>query len=227
MPVLFSDMTTTGTASQRAIDGGPSGSRRERTRERLMDAAFQAFADDGFAASSVETISDRAGFSRGAFYYNFDSKEQLFLAVMQRDIGRRIALLQRDAGSEEFFADLTDEDRVLTLMRGPAGGDDLKWVLVTMEFRLHAVRDVAANAAHDFDAQFRALNEGLAATFASGAQAAGVTFSVPAEMVAVLVVGVYMQAVIDGAVARLPLEEAQHLTAERVVAVLRGLIVQE
>lgn len=211
---------------EQAVAGQPSVSRRERTRERLMDAAFQAFADDGFAASSVETICDRAGFSRGAFYYNFADKDQLFLAVMDREFIRRSAALERGGEGSDFFADLQDEERVLELMRGPVEADDLKWVLVNLEFRMHALRDVGDDTAREIGAKFDAVNERLAAIFTTRAEAAGVSFVVPAQMVATLVVGVYMEAVIDGAVARLGLVEAQHLTAQRVVAVLRGLVRQ-
>lgn len=58
---------------------------RERTAQRLMDAAEQLIAAQGLDATSVEVIAEEAGYSRGAFYSNFKSKEDLFLEVLRRD----------------------------------------------------------------------------------------------------------------------------------------------
>jgi len=58
------------------VDVPPSGltsRRREATRQKLLDAAGLVFAEEGLDAASVEAICERAGFTRGAFYSNFDS----------------------------------------------------------------------------------------------------------------------------------------------------------
>ena len=57
---------------------------KEVTRTRLIEAAERLFIRRGFDNASVEDISEAAGYSRGAFYSNFDDKEQLFLAVIDR-----------------------------------------------------------------------------------------------------------------------------------------------
>lgn len=57
---------------------------RAMTRERLLGAATQLFRRDGYASTSVERIADEAGFSKGAVYSNFDSKEAIFLAVLDQ-----------------------------------------------------------------------------------------------------------------------------------------------
>ncbi|MFT4215017.1 MAG: helix-turn-helix domain-containing protein [Microbacterium sp.] len=56
--------------------------RRAQTRARLLDAAHEVFGEVGMDAASVELICERAGFTRGAFYSNFESKEELFLALI-------------------------------------------------------------------------------------------------------------------------------------------------
>ena len=68
--------------------------RRQKTRERLMDAAFEVFSEVGIHAASVEMIAERADFTRGAFYSNFDTKEELFLALAERGNNERLALLR-------------------------------------------------------------------------------------------------------------------------------------
>jgi len=69
--------------------------RRAQTRAALLDAAARVFVDRGFAGASVEAIVAEAGYTRGAFYSNFSSKEELFVALLQergfelaRDVAR-------------------------------------------------------------------------------------------------------------------------------------------
>ncbi len=57
---------------------------KEVTRMRLIEAAERLFIRKGFDDASVDEISETAGYSRGAFYSNFDDKEQVFLAVIDR-----------------------------------------------------------------------------------------------------------------------------------------------
>src|SRR5947209_5084178 len=64
----------------------PQTARRARTRERLIDAAFDVFAERGFHAASVDDVAATAGFSIGALYSNFAGKEDLFLAVFDRHL---------------------------------------------------------------------------------------------------------------------------------------------
>jgi AcrR family transcriptional regulator len=54
-----------------------------QTRTRLIAAARELFARDGYATTSVDRIADAAGYSKGAVYSNFDSKEAIFLQVLQ------------------------------------------------------------------------------------------------------------------------------------------------
>jgi AcrR family transcriptional regulator len=59
--------------------------RREQTRERLLAAARKMFVKKGLAATSVEDIAETAGYTRGAFYSNFDGKPELLLELVRRD----------------------------------------------------------------------------------------------------------------------------------------------
>jgi AcrR family transcriptional regulator len=60
--------------------------RRAETRRRLVETAYAVFCETGIRDTPVELIRDRAGFTRGAFYSNFASKEELFLAVYQTTV---------------------------------------------------------------------------------------------------------------------------------------------
>ena len=75
---------------------------KEVTRTRLIEAAERVFVRRGFDEASVEEISESAGYSRGAFYSNFESKEQLFLAVIdslrRRGLDDRLPQLAEPGG---------------------------------------------------------------------------------------------------------------------------------
>ena len=58
---------------------------REQTRERLLAASHVVFTQKGFTLASVEEISAAAGYSRGAFYSNFDDKTELFFELLRRE----------------------------------------------------------------------------------------------------------------------------------------------
>jgi AcrR family transcriptional regulator len=73
---------------------------RDQTTQRLLDAAQKLIAKKGLAATSVEDIAAAAGYSRGAFYSNFNGKSDLFIELLRRD---------HDHASAEFFALVDDE----------------------------------------------------------------------------------------------------------------------
>src|SRR6202048_5474028 len=58
---------------------------RDRTTQRLLDAAQKLIAKKGLSAASVEDIAEEAGYTRGAFYSNFSSKGDLFIELLRRD----------------------------------------------------------------------------------------------------------------------------------------------
>src|SRR3954454_8275090 len=57
--------------------------RRAQTRAALLDAAARVFVERGFAGASVEAIAAEAGYTRGAFYSNFETKEECFAVLLQ------------------------------------------------------------------------------------------------------------------------------------------------
>ncbi|MBN9630397.1 TetR/AcrR family transcriptional regulator [Leifsonia sp. TF02-11] len=157
-------------------DAPVESARRRRTRARLLDAAFDVFAEQGVRAASVETIAEAAGFTRGAFYSNFSSKEELFFALMEREKVMRIQ--QLDSGVEQFLrplvgeggVELDDADVIRTITRIlELQSDDRRWWLVQSEFLLLALRDPAISA--DFlryqDSFFQELTETVVAALAS------------------------------------------------------------
>src|SRR5262245_44436699 len=64
---------------------------RAETGARLLEAAAEVFAERGFHGASVEDISERAGYTRGAFYANFDDKDAVFLALVDERLESNIS----------------------------------------------------------------------------------------------------------------------------------------
>lgn len=128
----------------------PVSRRRENTRARLMDAAAQVFAEVGLEGASVEAICERAGFTRGAFYSNFESKDQLFLALASSVAERRLAAVREHI--DEFVAAgmlRGDADPIELVQRVMDSGiDDRISVLMMSEIRIRALRDEAFGAAY-------------------------------------------------------------------------------
>jgi AcrR family transcriptional regulator len=95
------------------------------------------FAERGFYGASVEDIAERAGFSKGAFYSNFETKEDLFLAVLDDRIDadiRALEVLGDDSSVPAFLAFVSDR-----AARRAADGE--QWALLSAEFWLHALRN--------------------------------------------------------------------------------------
>jgi AcrR family transcriptional regulator len=110
---------------------------QDATRERLIKAAEELFARDGFEAASVEHITEAAGFSRGAFYSNFRTKDELFIAALNK--------VRRDivAELEEIFRREDDPARRLQQARRWYVRQELSrnWVILETEFTLRALRN--------------------------------------------------------------------------------------
>ena len=75
--------------------------RRARTREELVDAADRLFTTNGFHATSVDAVADAAGYTKGAVYSNFASKEDLFFAVYERRVDRRVEEMEATLAAGE------------------------------------------------------------------------------------------------------------------------------
>ena len=118
--------------------------RRMATRERLMDAAVALFAERGVLAASVEEISDRAGFTRGAFYSNFESRDDLCVAVLERFAEAQLRAT-REATAEAVLEpgsttveELIDRAVAVFIHSQPEDADEL---IAHAELRLHAARN--------------------------------------------------------------------------------------
>lgn len=92
--------------------GAPRYRRRKKDRpQEITEAAFEAFAEKGFAATRVEEVAERAGVSKGLMYLYFRTKEELLKAVIKSVVIRRV---------DRLIAALeTTEMSSAAFMRGP------------------------------------------------------------------------------------------------------------
>jgi AcrR family transcriptional regulator len=110
--------------------------RREQTRQELVTAAEACFVSSGFHASSVDEVAERAGYTKGAVYSNFASKEDLFFAVYERRVERVLTEVVpglRQAGAAHAF------DWLATATIERRDRDD-GWLAVFFEFWAHVLR---------------------------------------------------------------------------------------
>src|SRR6185437_15796918 len=74
---------------------------RGEVRDRILDAAAKVFAAEGFAGATIDAIGQAAGFTKGAVYSNFGSKDELFLALLDPDLRERLIARRRAAAADQ------------------------------------------------------------------------------------------------------------------------------
>lgn len=133
-----------GPAAPPEADSTGRSARREATRQRVLDAAREVFAERGVIGGTVEDICERAGFTRGAFYSNFNDKDDVVDALVERENDRllqhldaSLALVDREvAGAPDLEAALGSiVDRILRSV--PV---DRQLSLVQTELEIFAIR---------------------------------------------------------------------------------------
>jgi AcrR family transcriptional regulator len=155
---------------------------KAHTRTRLLDAARSVFARCGFHGASVEEIASEAGFSTGALYSNFDGKEDLFLALMEREIsehareiaeavGARASVDERAKGGARQWMTMIEREPEL--------------LLLFMEFWAYGVRD--ARVRPKVAARFAQARELLTRLIADGVREFDLELALPAEQLAVAI----------------------------------------
>jgi AcrR family transcriptional regulator len=110
--------------------------RTEATQAKLLKAAETIFTRDGFAAAKLEQIAEAAGYTRGAIYAHYKSKEDLFLDLLEQRMHAKLAtmrsLLESVTSPEERMEKFRAQLLHVTC--------DRSWALLILEFKLFALR---------------------------------------------------------------------------------------
>ena len=165
---------------------GPRLSRAEqndRNRALLLAAARQVFLARGYHAATLEQIADEAGFSKGAVYSRFDSKADMFLALLMDRIAERAAQNAAAAG-QLAHAGLP----ALLELAWRAERADPGWRLLVTEFRVHAARDPELN--RRYAAAHETTVDGVASAVASVSGRNGHAPARPARQMAELLLAI-------------------------------------
>ena len=157
------------------------------SREQLLEAASRVFARSGYHGASMSEIAAEAGFSKGALYWNFASKDELFFALLD-ELDEHLRALITAAASAPADRDISgDLSRDISAVL--EHGHDV--VLLFHEYSALAVRD--PKVAARYAARNRRLRAELAASMRTRHQAIGVPMAIPAEQLATAVI-----ALVDG-----------------------------
>ncbi|HUC05312.1 MAG TPA: TetR/AcrR family transcriptional regulator [Acidimicrobiales bacterium] len=117
--------------------------RRQQTRDYLLKAAAQVFAQRGFHAATIDEVAAAAGFTKGAVYSNFKSKEDLFLALLESAYAHEMASLRQTYESSEVPPSERLED-FAGLIRTEVDRMPDNWGALYLEFTLYAMRNPEA-----------------------------------------------------------------------------------
>jgi AcrR family transcriptional regulator len=186
--------------------------RRAQTRAAVLEAANAVFVRRGFGAATLDEIADEAGYSKGALYYNFAGKEDLFLGLVEQRLDRRAAQLEGVvAAAAGGGADTAG--RALAAL--PL---DREWTVLFFEFVCHAARHPEVAVA--FRERLAALRAQGAQALSDLAEATGRELPAPAERLATalsaLANGMAIEALLAG-----DEEAARDLLAETAARLLR------
>ncbi|CAN7537497.1 TetR/AcrR family transcriptional regulator [Variovorax paradoxus] len=110
---------------------------RAQTRERLVETAQQLFVSNGYGGASIRDIADKAGYSQGAFYSNFSSKEDVLLELLRRHMEAEATQLFSVMGNEQ-----QEPGQMLAELEAWAStlNHDADWCMLSIELQLHANR---------------------------------------------------------------------------------------
>ena len=136
------------------------GERRAETRQRLLDAAAELFAERGIEGSSVDAIAERAERTSGAIYDHFDGKAGLLFALLEGWVDDVAVTI----GAELATATSLDE-RLASLWRNvsdPRTGDG-RWIALEHELWSYAARneDARDHLARRYRAAWRGVDEAV------------------------------------------------------------------
>jgi AcrR family transcriptional regulator len=152
-----------------------------RTRSKLLEAAGKVFACRGMERATVDEVATEAGYTKGAFYANFKSKEDLFLAMLDERFAKR---LEEIDGVLESGAPVEDQARRAGQDFSDYLASDPEWSRLFFEFAVQAMRDEGFR--QELVARHRTIRSRIAAGFEAHADTIGGALPIPAESVAMM-----------------------------------------
>jgi AcrR family transcriptional regulator len=156
--------------------------RQAHTRHCLLEAAARVFARRGLVQASVDEVAADAGFTKGAVYANFGSKEELFLEMLDARFDRRLADMDRALSTDEppeAQARAAGQDFVDYLSGDP------EWARLFFEAALYAGRDETFRV--KLQSRYAAMRERMAELLRQRTEAGGFDPGIPFDELAAMI----------------------------------------
>ena len=171
--------------------------KQAHTCECLMQSAARVFTRRGLQQASIDEVAEDAGFTKGAFYANFKSKEELFLAMLDERFSERIEEIERVIAGEGTTAEKAQR----------AGDDftqmivaDREWQRLFFEFSAYAARNDEFR--EELVTRYRSMRDRIAAALRARAEAAGFESALPYDQIALMTCamanGVALEKLLEG-----------------------------
>jgi len=171
--------------------------KQAHTRACLMKSAAKVFATRGLEQASIDEVAEDAGYTKGAFYANFKSKEELFLAMLDERFAKRIADIEEVIEGEGTPAEKAQRggDKFARMLRA-----DAEWERLFFEFSAYATRDEEFR--EELVTRYRAMREQMAAAFSAHSEEEGkektLSFDEVAMLVSVMGNGFALEKLLEG-----------------------------
>ena len=170
--------------------------KKAETRSSLLEAAAKVFARRGMQQASIDEVAEHAGFTKGAFYANFKSKEELFLAMLDDRFAKHVEEIDRVLASD---AETEDQARAGAVNFIDLVTSDPEWERLFYEFSAYATRN--ENFRRELAARRRHLQERMADLYRRRAEQLGVEPPFPMEdisrMTFAMADGIALQKLLD------------------------------
>ncbi|HKS43554.1 MAG TPA: TetR/AcrR family transcriptional regulator [Amycolatopsis sp.] len=153
------------------------------TRDRLIATATELFLRDGYSGTSLGKVAQAAGYSKGAVYSNFRSKDELCLAVLDRIRAERDATMAESLSTAEGPEDLL---RAFSAWWERVTSDET-WMMLEIEYLTHARRDPKLR--HQMAVRNAEVRRSITQLLTSCLDRCGLGLPVPPEVVGIALYG--------------------------------------
>ena len=201
--------------------------RKENTRAKLVRASLDVFVEKGIDGATVDDLVKAAGFTRGAFYSSFSSKEEVFIALFNEVTAELMAIANSsvesavaDVEADESCSILEADDAqvMLAVFEGirPFGR---QWYLLYSDAIARSLRDEALRA--ELAEQRERMRNQIGALLTTRLEASGERALLPAEDLAQLLTGIFIDLLVRE---QLEQRDVTELAATTILGTLRAFI---
>jgi AcrR family transcriptional regulator len=186
---------------------------RKQTRAKLIDAALKLFSTSGYEHATVDDISREAGYSKGAYYFHFSTKDDILMELLrmwQEDRTRVLAASEGEASTAE---------ELRNVLAGFFSYEEKRWPATLLEFWSQALRNETVS--RSMTGAYAGWRKQLSEAFAQAASSGAVSLESTQDAAAVALAahdGFAVQVAITPDGARTPMTAAD--LAESIVAPL-------